>query len=259
MASMASRTDSETVAAIWQEYKETGDLELRNQLILQYTSLARYVAVKLAARLPNTVDRDDLTSYAILGLIDAIAKFDPAKGTAFTTYAMTRIKGHIIDQLRSQDWVPRSVRSKVRDIERAYSEVEALQGRPATEQDVADHLGLSLQEFWALQSQGNVTAVGALDENSDNDDRRSLGEVIYDRGSNPEDMYATREIVDLVAGAIATMMSERSRMILVLYYVEGLTLREIGKILGVTESRVCQLQSRLLQDLQQGLGRGLAA
>lgn len=256
---MGHRSDSEAVAALWREYKETGDLELRNQLVLQYTSLARYVAVKMAARLPSTVDRDDLTSYAILGLIDAIAKFDPDKGTAFSTYAMTRIKGHIIDQLRSQDWVPRSVRSKVRDIERAYSEVEALLGRPAEEQEVADHLGLTLQEFWALQSQGNVTAVGALDENSESDDRRSLGEVIYDRASNPEDMFATQEIVELVAGAIATVMPERSRMILVLYYVEGLTLREIGNILGVTESRVCQLQSKLLQDLQRGLGRGLVA
>lgn len=252
-----TRSEPEAVGIAWRDYKKTGDLEFRNELILHYTSLARYVAVKVATTLPNTVDRDDLTSYAILGLIDAIDKYDLTKGVAFSTYAMTRIKGHIIDQLRSQDWVPRSVRSKVRDLERAYSDTERALGRPPTEQDVADHLQITLPEFWSLQSQGAVTPISALDENSTDDDRQSLADVVYDRGSNPEDLFGTQEIVELLAGAIA-VMPKQSRSILVLYYVEGLTLREIGEIYGVTESRVCQLQSKLLHGLHQTLGRGLA-
>lgn len=255
---MGMRGEPEAIGVAWAGYKETGSREQRNELILHYTSLARYIAVKVATTLPNTVDRDDLTSYAILGLIDAIDKYDLTKGTAFSTYAMTRIKGHIIDQLRSQDWVPRSVRSKVRDLERARLEVERLLGRPPTDQDIADHLGLSLQELWTLQSQGAVTPVGALDENSADDERQSLTDVIYDRGSNPEDLFGTQEVVELLAGAVATM-PEQSRAILILYYVEGLTLRQIGEIYGVTESRVCQLQSKLLHGLHHTFGRGLAA
>jgi len=255
---MAARGEPEAISAAWRVYKESGDQELRNELILHYTSLARYIALKVATTLPNTVDRDDLTSYAILGLIDAIDKYDLSKGTAFSTYAMTRIKGHIIDQLRSQDWVPRSVRSKVRDLERAYSEVERVLGRPPVEHEVASHLGLTLPELWTLRSQGAVTPVGALDENSGDEDRQALTDVIYDRGSNPEDLFGTQEVVELLAGAVA-VMPEQSRAILVLYYIEGLTLREIGEIYGVTESRVCQLQSKLLHGLHQTLGRGLAA
>jgi RNA polymerase sigma factor for flagellar operon FliA len=254
---MGTRSEPETVVVAWRGYKETGDQELRNQLVLHYTSLARYIAVKIGATLPSSVDRDDLTSYAILGLMDAIDKYDPAKGTAFSTYAMTRIKGHIIDQLRSQDWVPRSVRSKVRELERARVETERAVGHPPADHEVAEHLGLTLRELWTLQSQGAVTHVGALEENDGDDDRPALTEIIFDRGSNPEDMFGTQEIVELVAGAVA-VMSEQSRAILVLYYVEGLTLREIGEIYGVTESRVCQLQSKLLHGLHQTLGRGLA-
>lgn len=249
--------DHEAIMAIWREYKATGDRELRNQLMLHYTSLARYVANKVATGLPSSIDRDDLISYGILGLVDAISKFDLTKGVKFETYAITRINGHIIDELRAVDWVPRSIRSKAKDIEKAYTEVERILGRPAEDQEIADHLGISLRELWTLQSQGNVTSVSALDENFDNYDRQSLTDIAFDRTASPEELFDTREILDLMAGAIA-MMPPRSKTILVLYYLEELTLREIGEILGVTESRVCQLQSKVLQMLRDSLGQGLA-
>lgn len=250
----------DVLAATWAEYKgsDVRDLEIRNQLALHYTSLVRYVATKVASGLPSMVERDDLVSYGMFGLLDAIEKFDLDKGVKFETYAVARIKGSIIDELRALDWVPRTIRSKARDVERASTELHATLGRPAEDSELAAHLGITVAELWMLQSSSNVTSVHALENDSDDDDHQSLSDLAFDLASSPEDLFATQEIVDIVAKAVDTM-PQRSKTILVLYYLQEMTLAEIGEVLGVTESRVCQLQSKVLQSLREALGHGMQA
>lgn len=254
--------DSQALAETWTGYKSTGDQECRNQLILHYSSLVRYVAAKVGGSLPPMVDRDDLVSYGMFGLIDAIDKFDPEKGVKFETYGVTRIRGAIYDEIRSLDWVPRSVRSKARDIDKARAEAEAELGRPAEHTEVAQHLGLSLSEYWQLVSQANApsSVPDSLDYDAfyDSADGREHGSGAFraiDAMANPGDLLESNEVIALVGEAVDNM-DERSKTILVLYYLHGMTLAEIGQILGVTESRVCQLQSKVLQSLSDTLGQG---
>lgn len=227
---------------------------LRNELVLHYTTLVRYVASKVAANLPPTVDRDDLVSYGMFGLMDAIQKFDLDKGFKFETYAITRIKGAIIDELRGQDRVPRSVRAKARNLDRANSELESELGRQPDDAELSGRLGISIPELWTLQREAAVAPVVPLEE-PESDDRPNVGDQLFDAASNPEDLYGTSEIVELLAAAISTM-DERPKTILALYYVEELTLASIGEVLGVTESRVCQLQGQLLGSLTEALLHG---
>lgn len=250
------------LATTWNAYKTTGDQECRNQLILHYSSLVRFVAAKVGGSLPSMVDRDDLVSYGMFGLIDAIDKFDPGKGVKFETYGVTRIKGSIYDEIRALDWVPRSVRSKARDIEKARAEVEVVTGRPAEHAEIAEHLGLTMTEYWQLASQANAPSsvhdsidfVGVSDNTFSNGHEESAIRAI-DFSSNPSELLESEEVMELVGEAVNNM-DERSKTILVLYYLHGMTLAEIGKILGVTESRVCQLQSKVLQGLSNTLGQG---
>jgi RNA polymerase sigma factor FliA len=254
------REGQEHVQDTWRRFKETGDIGLRNELVLHYTSLVRYVASKVGAGLPNTIDRDDLISYGTFGLFDAIAKFDLQKNVKFETYAITRIKGSIIDALRDQDWVPRSVRSKARNYDLVKTELENELGRAPADPELAGRLGISIAELWVLQDSASIISVTALDEHQGEDDRPSISDLIFDVASNPEDLYGPNEVTHLLVEAIDGM-TDRSKTILVLYYVEEMTLSEIGEVLGVTESRVCQLQGKLLQSLREALnnGRALAA
>lgn len=251
--------EAEVLDEAWLLFKETGHIDYRNRLVLHYSSLVRYVAAKVGGGLPSMVDRDDLISYGMFGLMDAIEKFDLDKGVKFETYAVTRIRGAIIDELRDLDWVPRSIRSKAREVERAKVEMEAQLGRPAEHGELAQHLGLSLEEYWTLASQARATVVESRDAVSSGYGDSSVGEGSYDTSfdplSNPEDLIQASEIADLLSEAIAGM-DERSKTILVLYYLEDMTLAEIGENLGVTQSRVCQLQSKVLQALSSVLGQG---
>lgn len=254
-STVTTATAYNRVNDVWQRYKAAGDLQLRNELVLHYTGLVRYVASKVAAGLPAQIDRDDLTSYGVFGLIDAIHKFDLDKGVKFETYAITRIKGAIIDELRGQDRVPRSVRSKVRTLDRATSELEAELGRAPGDIEIAQRLDVTVDELWVMQREATVTSVVALDEHA-SDGRQSLYDTLRDVASNPEDLFTSGgEVVDLLADAVATMTG-RSRIILALYYIEEMTLAGIGEVLGVTESRVCQLQGQLLDTLRTALAEG---
>lgn len=240
----------------WLLCKATGHVAYRNRLVLHYTSLVRYVAQKLRAGMPATVEHEDLVSYGMFGLLDAIEKFDLDKGVKFETYAVARIRGAIIDEIRSLDWVPRSVRSKARDIERARVELEAELGRPAEHTEVAQILGLSLEEYWHLASDASVSQVGHFaSAGQDSSEAGAEWSVKADVTASPEEQFETSEIVDLLGQAVSNM-DERSKTILVLYYLQEMTLAEIGQILGVTESRVCQLQSKVLQTLRDTLGQG---
>lgn len=251
--------EQDALAGAWSEYKAGGDLEIRNRLVLHYTSLVRYVAAKVASGLPAQVERDDLISYGMFGLMDAIDKFDLDKGVKFETYAVARIKGSIIDELRHLDWVPRTVRSKARDIDRVQNELHATLGRPPEDAEMATALGITVAEVWAIQSQTNSSYISSADETHDHgDDVATIYSSTFDPAANPEDLFATSEIVDILAHAVDTM-PQRSKTILVLYYLQEMTLAEIGEVLGVTESRVCQLQSKVLQSLRDALGAGVLA
>lgn len=231
---------------------------LRNELIVSYTSLVRYVASRVAAGLPDTVERDDLISSGIIGLVDAISKFDPSRDIKFETYAITRIRGAMIDELRKQDRVPRSVRSKGRLLLGVAAKLENDLGRRPDDSELAEALGVTIEALWVMQRDAAIASVVPLDDDSD-DERPSIADTLRDSGANPEDLFTVEtEITELLADAIDAL-PVRSKTILTLYYLEELTLAGIGEVLGVTESRVCQLQGRLLENLRESLAHGNAA
>lgn len=236
---------------VWARFKSTGDLRLRNDLVMHYQTLLKQVAGRIGSTLPASVDREDLVSYGVFGLMDAIEKFEPDRGNKFETYAGPRIRGSIIDHIRTMDWVPRSIRTKVKDLERARADLEISLGREPEDQELADKLGISIDDLWIMKSQASVSSVTTLDD-ADNEDRAPVHDMVFDPNSNPEELFQTEEIVAMVSSAVADM-SERSKTIVVLYYIEEMTLAEIGQILGVTESRVCQLQSKVLHGLYESL------
>ncbi len=241
---------------LWQDYKATRSPDDRALLLLHYSPLVRFTTNRMAGW-PHQVDRADLASYGLFGLIDAIEKFDPGRGFKFETYAVSRIRGAIIDELRSIDWVPRSVRAKARSIERVSSTLENELRRSPDDAEVAAELGLTLGELAQTRSQVSSTGLVALDDslasNSwDGEGSATIGDTIADRRYDPVEAFDTDEMKYLLADAISRM-PDRVRCVLIFYYYEGLTLAEIGEILGVTESRVCQIHTKALARLRQHL------
>lgn len=250
---------------VWVRYRATGDIDARYELINEYLPLTRYVASQMSQRLPSSVEFDDLVAYGSLGLLDAIEKFDIDKGVKFGTYAVNRIRGAVLDELRSLDWVPRSVRTKARAVERALLDLEEGLGRTPTSEEMAEELGVTLAELPKALSDAAATRLVALeDRRSDDEGERevSLLDSIVDTAS--DDPLASRiggEVAETVAAVVADL-DERQRTILALYCVEELTLSEIGDVLGVTESRVCQMHTRTFASLQDHLearGAGVVA
>jgi RNA polymerase sigma factor for flagellar operon FliA len=244
------------IAELWREYKQGGTLDARERLILHYSPLVKFVAGRVAAGLPQNIEQSDLVSYGIFGLIDAIDKFDPGRGYKFETYAISRIKGAIIDELRSIDWVPRSVRAKARAIERAYSKLENELRRSPDDKEVAAELGVSEDELAATLGQISFVGVVALDEiltvGSERGSGATVGDTIAGSGSDPVEAFESEEMRQVLADAI-NRMPDRERLVLTLYYYEGLTLAEIGNVLGVTESRVCQIHTKAIFQLRSRL------
>ena len=245
------------LARLWDEFKQnevSGAREgARERLILHYAPLVKYVASRVATGLPASVDQADLVSYGMFGLIDALEKFDLGRGNKFETYAIPRIKGAIIDELRAMDWVPRSVRFKAREIEKAYSDLESILKRGPTEKEVAERLGVTLRELHEVINQISFVQVLQLDEilsvGSDRGEQVSLLDTLADRGTDPTTALEGEETRGLLAAAINSL-SEREKIVVTLYYFEGLTLAEIGDILGVTESRVCQIHTKAVGQLR---------
>ncbi len=247
---------AEALTALWSEYKHDGSPVARERLILHYAPLVKYVASRVATGLPATVEQADLVSYGMFGLIDALKKFEPGRGNKFETYAIPRIKGAIIDELRAMDWVPRSVRFKAREIEKAYADLEGMLKRAPTETEMAERLGISIQELHEVISQISFVSVLALDEllsvGSDRGEQITLLDTLADRGTDPGAGLEGQETRGLLAAAINSL-SEREKIVVTLYYFEGLTLAEIGYILGVTESRVCQIHTKAVSQLRNQL------
>jgi RNA polymerase sigma factor for flagellar operon FliA len=247
-----AKVDGDLVAALWEQYQLDGDRSVRDQLIVQYSPLVKYVAGRVGVGLPQNVEQADLVSYGMFGLIDAIDKFDPARGFKFETYAMSRIKGAILDELRSMDWVPRSVRSKARRIERAFAKLEADLHRAPTDEELAFELEMELDEFQDVVNQISLTGVAALDEMlaGERGESTTLGDTITtDLVPGPTDVLEEEETRQLLGRSI-NGMPEREKLVLTLYYYENLTLAEIGTALGVTESRVCQIHTKAVLHLR---------
>ena len=244
--------DGARLDALWARYKDTQGQDARDQLILHYSPLVKYVAGRVGVGLPQNVDQADLVSYGIFGLIDAIEKFDPDRGFKFETYAISRIKGSILDELRSIDWVPRSVRAKARSLEKAYAKLEGELHRAPTDEELADELDLTEAQLAQLLSQISFVGMAALDEmlaGGDRGESITLGDTIADSGRGPVTVYEAEETRQLLAETI-NRMPERERLVLTLYYYEALTLAEIGEVLSVTESRVCQIHTKAVLQLR---------
>jgi RNA polymerase sigma factor FliA len=251
---MATSPTPADLGDIWRTYKSTGRQDLRDRLILTYAPLVKYVAGRLGTGLPAHVEEGDLVSYGLLGLIGAIERYEPDRDVKFETYAIARIKGSIIDELRSLDWVPRSVRSRAREIERAMVELENRLRRAPTDEEIATEVGISRQEFDDNLTQISRSSVAALDElwtiSSSGGDTVSLIDTIEDpNADDPSHAMARTEVREQLADAIARL-PERERLVISLYYYEELTLREIGEVLGVTESRVSQLHTKAVLRLK---------
>jgi RNA polymerase sigma factor for flagellar operon FliA len=251
----------EELRMLWLRYKDRGDPHARDQLILTYAPLVKYVAGRMRAALPSHVDEADLISYGLVGLISAIERFDPARRVKFETYAVTRVKGAIIDELRALDWVPRSVRARARKIEQTSAALEGRLHRAPTDEEMAGALGMEMDEFQDALTQISNASIVALDEMwtvSAGGEAMSLMDTLSDsRASDPADLMDVTDLRDTLADAIAKL-PERERIVVALYYYDNLSLKAIGEILGVTESRVSQLHTkavlRLKGRLQEGAG-----
>jgi RNA polymerase sigma factor for flagellar operon FliA len=246
--------------ALWLQFRKTGDQALRNRLILTYAPLVKYVAGRLGSGLPAHVDEADLASYGLLGLVGAIERYDPERDVKFETYAIARIKGAIIDELRAMDWVPRSVRARAREIERAIAGLESRLGRAPTDEEIAGKLGITEDEL--NESLGDIarSSIAALDElwtvSGSGGDQIALIDTIEDENApDPQGTLSQTELKEAMADAIARL-PEREKLVVTLYYYEELTLREIGEVLGVTESRVSQLHTKAVLRLKARLAGG---
>jgi RNA polymerase sigma factor for flagellar operon FliA len=239
---------------LWRRYKSSDDERARERLVVAYSPLVKYVAGRMASGLPAHVDEADLISYGLVGLISAISRFEPEREIKFETYAITRIKGAIIDELRSLDWVPRSVRARARAIEKANAKLEHKLQRAPVDEEVAAELGVSVQEFRDSLLQISNSTIAALDElwtvSDASGDQVSLLDTLQD--PDAPDPVAAMDQVDLkdrMSDAIARL-PEREKLVIALYYYENLTLREIGEVLGVTESRISQLHTKAVLRLR---------
>ena len=239
---------------LWSNYKAEATAKARDVLIVHYSPLVKYVAGRVAAGLPQNVEQSDLVSYGMFGLIDAIDKFEPERGFKFETYAIARIKGAILDELRSIDWVPRSVRAKARQIETAYAKIEARHHRPPSDEELMEELDWTDDQLQTALMQISHVGLAALDEilsiGGDGGDSITLGDTIADTSSHgPMGAFEIAETRQMLAQAI-NGLPEREKLVLTLYYYENLTLQEIGRVLGVTESRVCQIHTKSVLHLR---------
>jgi RNA polymerase sigma factor for flagellar operon FliA len=245
----------EELVTVWKTYKKTRDDNLRNILIEHHMPLVRMIAERVLQTLPKSIELDDLTSAGTFGLMDAINGFDLSRGIKFKTYCTTRIRGSILDELRSQDWVPRLVRLKAHKLERATRLLEGQLGRLPNQAELAKELGLTMEELQDHQNEASARTIFSLSEKwDDGDDDKEMEkiEILADKKcENPVETIQSRDALD----TITRNLTKKERLIILMYYYEGLTMREIGEIMELTESRVCQIHSNVMARLKAQLDR----
>lgn len=253
---LKTRLQDEEDQKLWEQYNINHDQRIKDALIMKYASFVKYVAGRIAVNLPSNVEFDDLVSYGILGLIDAIDKYDSERNVKFKTYAKTRIRGAIFDELRVLDWTPRSIRQKARKLEKAYAKLEGKLGRDAKDEEIAEYLNIDISELHKLFDETKKSLLLSLDEIFyDDEEGSSRFDFIEDQKSdNPQSKIEEAEAKKILADAISKL-SDRERMVITLYYYEELTSKEIGKILGVSDSRVSQLHTKAILRLRGRLSR----
>ncbi len=254
-SSAMARISDEELKQVWKTYKRTKDQNLRDILIELHMPLVRIIAERLLQTLPKSIELDDLASAGVFGLMDAIDGFDLSRGIKFKTYCTTRIRGSILDELRSQDWVPRLVRLKAHRLEKTLRKLEGELGRDPNTFELAEAMELTVAELQATESEANAKAIFSLSEKwDDGDDDKDMEkvEILADKkGSDPVQAIHQRDVLEL----ITRNLTKKERLIIIMYYYEGLTMREIGEIMELTESRVCQIHSNVMARLKAQLDR----
>jgi len=246
---------------LWKKYIKKNDPDTKEKLIVMYISLVKYVAGRLMITLPPSVELDDLESAGVMGLIDAIDRYDPKYGVKFESYAIPRIKGSMLDELRKLDWIPRSIRSKSRELEKVIQQVENEKGGPATDEELSEKLNISLDDFYDLLREVGTTSLLSLDEILYNGEggKADLHEVIEDTETESAvDEINREELKDMMIKAIDDL-PEIERLVIALYYYEELTLKEIGQVLQLSESRISQIHTKTILSLRAKLREAVKA
>lgn len=241
-----SKFDSIPEKELWEKYKKNNSPEIREYFIVKYAPLTRYVAGKISSALPNHIEFEDIVGYGVFGLLDAIDKYEPDKGVQFNTYAVTRIRGAIYDELRSIDWVPRSIRQKTRQVEEAISNLEAKLGRSASNEEIAGSLGMNVADYDDLLlkiSNSSIISLTSAKYPDEKNENGSLGDTIEAPSAYNPDIIVEREEVKKIVIQAINELPDREKKVLIMYYYEDMTLKEIGKVLNVTESRVSQIHT----------------
>lgn len=240
-------------SSLWDSYRGNNDEQARESLILSYVHLVKYVAGRVAISLPNHIEIDDIFAAGLLGLIQAIEKYDPDREIKFETYAVPRIKGAMLDELRTQDWFPRSIRHKAKLLEKVLADLEMKLGRSASDREIADYMNISMEEFYSLLDDVSLTSLISLDQGISSNEE-GLYSVVGESAPRAEvvDPYGNLETKEMLAIIKKTLdgMPEKERLVIALYYYEELTLKEIGKVLDVSESRVCQIHTKAILRLK---------
>lgn len=248
------------VDELWADYRSTGSQKARDELIIHYAPLVKYVAARVAVGLPSNVDQEDLASSGILGLMEAVTKFEPERGFKFESYAAARIRGAIIDDLRSLDWVPRSVRSQARKVEQTLSELHDKLGRTPTDEEVAEEMEVTVRKLRSIYAKVSTVMFVSLDRmlsvGDKGDSGMSLVDTLVDtKAEDPLAAVEEREMKQFLVKAIAGL-PERERTAITLYYYEGLSLAEISQVVGVSQARISQMNAKSVMTFRTLLNKG---